>query len=170
METAVVGVFGALIGILISNGLALLLDIRRRREKVKDVQTSLRAEMRTHWRRLEPLEMDARAALILARMKDTSRPFTPFIPREEPTPIFDAVVREIHLLPTSVIDPVVLFYSKHVALLNFVDDLRGGPFAELERDRQVQMYEDYITMQKQARDLAEEAIGAIDAALDDNET
>jgi hypothetical protein len=169
METALVGVFGALVGILLANGLALLLDVRRRRERVKDVQTSLRAEIRTHWRKFEPAELDSQSKVMVARMTEGGSGFSPFIAREGRTPIFDAVARELHVLPTSVIDPVVLFYSHYVALAQFVEDMRSDRFVSLETDRQISMYEDYIAMQKQARALAEEAIRAIDASLRDNE-
>jgi hypothetical protein len=52
LETAIVGVLGALVGIFLSNVMTMLLETRQRRERVTDVQTSLRAEIRSHWSRL----------------------------------------------------------------------------------------------------------------------
>jgi hypothetical protein len=46
-----------------------------------------------------------------------------------------------------------------------VDDLRSERFATLQAARKIEMYEDYIAMKKQARDLADVAIRAIDVSL-----
>jgi hypothetical protein len=56
MEIALVGVFGALLGILLTNAMTLVYDWRRRRERIRDVQTSLRAEIRSHRRWLESFD------------------------------------------------------------------------------------------------------------------
>jgi prepilin signal peptidase PulO-like enzyme (type II secretory pathway) len=113
METAIVGVIGAFIGILLSNLATVLLEIRRRRERIKDVQTSLRAEIRSHWHRLAPpIELDDRAEIIVSRIREASErglDFTPFIPREDPAVVFGSVAGEIHILPNDVIDPIVLY-------------------------------------------------------------
>jgi hypothetical protein len=56
METAIVGIFGALIGILLSNVLRVYFDWRNRRERARDIQTALRAEIRSHRHALEDFD------------------------------------------------------------------------------------------------------------------
>ena len=171
METALVGVLGALVGILLSNALTMLLDVRRRRERITDVQTSLRAEIRSQWRRLAPLDLESRARMIVDKIEaaaDQELDFTPFIPQEDDNVVFESVVDEIHILPNDVIDPVVLYYSQLNTITRFVEDLRSERFARLEADRKVEMYKDYIAMKEQARLFADRAIRALDASLATN--
>jgi hypothetical protein len=173
MDTAIVGVLGALIGVLLSNAMTMLLDVRRRRERIKDVQTSLRAEIRSHWRRLGHQDLAARAELIVRRMTEaakTNQSYAPFIPREDRNIIFDALTIEINILPNDVIDPVVLYYTQINAISHFSEDLRGEQFKLLDAKRRIEMYEDYIAMKEQARDFAEEAIRALDRSLASGQT
>ena len=168
MENAVVGILGVVFGILLSNAATVVLDLRRRRERIKDVQTSLRAEMRSHWHRLDPQDLRDRAGVIVMRMQEAAEKgeaFTPLIPREDQASIFDAMVRELHILPNDVIDPVVLYYTHLKSISHFVDDLRSDRFATLEASRKVEMYQDYILMKEQAHGLATEAIRAVYVAL-----
>jgi hypothetical protein len=168
VETAIVGVLGALVGILLSNVLTMLLDIRRRRERVTDVQTSLRAEIRSHWRRLAPMDLESRAEFIVGRIRSAPKQgagFTPFIPQEDDNVVFESVMNEIQVLPNDVIDPVVLYYSQLNTIKHFVNDLRSDRFAGLEADRKAEMYLDYIAMKEQARIFADRAIRALDTSL-----
>jgi hypothetical protein len=138
LETAIVGVLGALVGIFLSNVMTMLLETRQRRERVTDVQTSLRAEIRSHWSRLAPMDLESRAALIAGKIRaaaEQGSAFTPFIPQEDDNVIFDSVADEIHILPNDVIDPVVLYYSQLNTITRFVEDLRSERFAALEAER-----------------------------------
>jgi len=152
----------------LSNILTVLLDLRRRHERVKDVQTSLRAEIRGHWSRLAPLDLEARSQLIITRIRaaaESGSVFTPFIPQEDDNLIFDSVAGEIHVLPNDVIDPVVLYYSQLNTIERFVEDLRSDRFATLEPERKIEMYTDYIAMKEQARLFADRAIRTLDGSL-----
>ena len=102
--------------------------------------------------------------MIIANI-EASDGYTPFIPREDTTTIYDALTSEMHILPNDVIDPVVLYYAHARSIAHFVDDLRSDAFAKLEPSRKVQMYRDYIAMKVQAYELAGAAITAIDEAL-----
>jgi hypothetical protein len=144
------------------------LETDRRRERILDVQTALRAEIRSHQHRLALFatqeELDAIAERIEAA-NNGETPFTPFIPREVEAFVFDAVVGEVHILPTEVIDPVVLYYRQVKALAQFVDDLRSERFDELEASRKAEMFRDYVAMGVFALELADEAIDAINQSL-----
>jgi hypothetical protein len=165
---AVVSFLAVALGWFVTHRQNIGREASRRQERIKDVQTALRAEMRSHWRRLGPIDLEARAELIVAKIRDAAekgQDFTPFIPREDHSVIFSAVAHEIHILPNDVIDPVVLYYTHANAISQFVDDLRADKFAALDPSRKIEMYRDYIGMKEQARELAEEAIRAIDVSL-----
>jgi hypothetical protein len=164
MEIAIVGVFGALLGILLTNALTLVYDWRRRRERIRDVQTSLRAEIRSHRRWLESFDAEKTEGGAAAKVKDGEE-FVPFVPREVATFVFDAIVDEINILPGAVIDPVILYYRQMKALSAFAEDLRTERFERLERARKIEMYDDYLDMGVYALDLADDAIDSINRSL-----
>lgn len=74
------------------------------------------------------------------------------------------------MLPTEVIDPVVLYYDQIFLISQFVEDLRSEQFERLESDRKIEMYRDYTAMLLQAQGLAAQAIEAINASTSNNRT
>lgn len=85
----------------------------------------------------------------LARMRNDAD-FVPFVPREHNDHIFDAIVDEVDVLPRQTIDAVVAYYSLTKAVSTLADDMRGERFQELEQDRRVLIYSDYLEMRAQA--------------------
>ncbi|MDO8361088.1 MAG: hypothetical protein Q7T08_13795 [Devosia sp.] len=164
METAVVGIVGAFIGILLTNVLRVYFDWRNRRERVRDIQTALRAEIRSHRHALEYFEDDERASGVIALMESDAH-YIPFITREVDPPIFTAIVGDIHILPGSVIDAVVIFYRQAKTLAGMTDDMRDDRYRSLPPNRKVQMYRDYLALGAYALELADDALGAIESAL-----
>ena len=147
------------------------IETSRRSERVKDIQTALRAEMRSHRQRLL-LFADGQATQSTSKRiaeSDGSGRFTPFVPREVDSFIFVAVAKEVHILPTAVIDPVVLYYRQVHALAQFAEDMRSERFDNLEPARKAEMYADYVSLGVYALQLAEEAIQAIDRSLVDED-
>ena len=139
------------------------LEVVRRREGILDVQTALRAEIRTHRQRLLLFRNEGKEVAEKIGAAASSRTsFTPFIPREIKPFVFDAVVANIHILPTEVIDPVVYYYAQLASIAQFADDLRSERYQSLEPDRKLKMYEDYVAMGLYALELAEGAIKAIE--------
>jgi hypothetical protein len=166
VETTLVGVLGALIGILLTNALTLVYDWRRRRERIRDVQTSLRAEMRSHRRWLESFDAEKQEGGAAAKLKaGQAGAFDPFVPSEVDTFVFDAIVEDIHILPGRVIDPLILYYRQMKALSAFASDLRTDRFDRLEVARKVEMYDDYLDMGVYALELADDAIESINRSL-----
>ena len=141
------------------------LEAARRLERIEDFQTALRAEIRSHRQQLLLFAQAGMVDKVVKRIEDTvnsSSPFTPFIPRDVRSFVFDEVVREIHILPTEVIDPIV-YYSRQVeALRLFGEDLRSDRFDRLEPARKVEMYKDYVPMGAYALELATDAVKAIE--------
>ncbi len=169
MDPALVGLLGIVLGIVLSNSAALLLDAMRRRERVRDVQTALRAEIRSDLNRLSSIDPVEHLAVVIERIEGselTPDSYTPFVPRESGSIVFDAIVSEIHLLPTETVDPVVLYFKQVKTIAQFVEDLRGNRFQTLEVDRKISMYQDYFGMLTYSAQLAKEAISALDNALE----
>lgn len=164
METAIVGIIGAFIGILLTNALRIVLDLRNRRERMRDIQTALRAEIRSHRKSLEYFVDEPRWRSTIAQI-GTEKGFSPFVPREVEPFVFDSIVRDIHVLPGDVIDPVILYYRQWRAISAFVEDMRSAKYAELEPARRASMYEDYAAMCIFATDLAKDAVDAINRSL-----
>ena len=164
METAIVGVIGALIGVLVANAIKLVLDVRDRAERVRDIQTALRAEIRSHRRALEVFLDDDRRDGVVSLIMGESQ-YSPFIPSEVEAFVFKAVLGEIHLLPGAVIDPVVLYYRQWHSLAALASDMRSEAFSALPPQRKAAVYEDYMAMGAYADELARDAAAAINGSL-----
>ncbi len=132
-----------------------------RREKIVDVQTAIRAEIRSHRHRLlQFLSID-----VSALPGGPADDFLPVVPSEVRPFVLEAILRDIHILPTDVIDPVIVYYRQVEALIRLVEDLRSDRFRQMSGDRRVAMYRDYIGMGVYAAELAAEAIAAINRDL-----
>ena len=168
METAIVGIIGAFIGILLTNALRIVLDLRNRRERVRDIQTALRAEIRSQRGWLEDFRAESNVKQLLAQIR-AGTDFTPFIPAEVRDFVFDGVLKEVHILPGEVIDPIVLYYRQYRGISAFADDLRTDRYSRLEPGRKAAMYEDYIGMGLYGLELSEKALNAINRSLKEGE-
>lgn len=164
METAIVGIVGAFIGILLTNVLRVYFDWRNRRERVRDIQTALQAEIRSHREALEEYE-DAEFSNAIVNRLLTEGAYAPLITRKGDAQIFGAVVGDVHILPGNVIDPVVVYYRQWRSLGAFVEDLRSETFAALPAARKVEAFRDYLDMGSYAIDLADNALAAIAGSL-----
>ena len=169
MDPALVGLLGVVLGVVLSNSAARVLDTMRRRERVRDVQTALRAEIRSDLNRLSIIDPAEHLDAVVERIGGselTPTSYTPFVPRESDSVVFDAIVSEIHFLPTETVDAVVLYFKQMKTIAQFVEDLRGDRFRTLEVDRKIAMYQDYFEMLTYSAQLAQEAINALNTALE----
>jgi hypothetical protein len=164
VETAVVGIVGALIGVLLTNALRLYFDWRNRSERIRDIQTALQAEIRSHRGTLEEYADPGLAEAVLSRLAGDDS-YTPFVTRKGDALIFDAIVRDIHILPGAVIDPVVVYYRQWRSIGAFVEDLRSDAYRMLPSARKAEAFSDYVATGSYAVDLADAALTAIAASL-----
>ncbi|GHD15196.1 hypothetical protein ACFOEZ_16595 [Tianweitania populi] len=139
------------------------LESERRREKVRDYLTALRAEIRAHNFRWTKAEADEDLVAMERKLQADPR-FTAFVPKEAESIIFPTIARELHILPGDVIDPVVRYQRQLASLAFIVEDLRSTGYAELAADRKLAMYADYIHLRVEAGHLAESTLDAIKAS------
>lgn len=142
-------------------------EAERREERIWDYQTALLADIRSTSSQFASIDLDRHVEEVTELIESASedRPYTPFVPRAPGSLIWPSISQEVHILPTEVIDPVVLFFSQLETIRNFVDDLRSDQFARLEKARKIAMYRDYIRMWRLASWQATEAQRALRSAL-----
>ncbi len=143
------------------------LDDKRRIEKIVDVQTALLAEIESNLTRFDEIDLDKHADQMVGRiMQKASRVnFTPFVPRYATEIIFEAMLADIHILPTETIDDVVAYYKQEYKLRELVEDLRSSRYQEIEQDRKARIYRDYVWQIKTALITGEQARNALRDSL-----
>jgi len=92
----------------------------------------------------------------------TDPSFTPFLPLEPPMLIFSEIVKEIYILPTEIIDAVVLFYAHVATIAQLTVDLKSERFNGLPRERKARFYLDYYSLLLFTRELADEALDILE--------
>ncbi len=140
------------------------LEQLRRDEKVNDFQVALRAEIASDLLSMSVFDRDD--LLRVVREKYASDPhYTVLVPHLATNVIFDAVVKEIHILPGEVIGPVVSYERLRQTADRFAADMRAASFAQLPAERQLSMYTDYLEMIGRLEGLAQRALIVIENSL-----
>jgi hypothetical protein len=131
------------------------------------VQTALLAEIESNLTRYEEIDLDRHTTQMVGRImqKSKGRNFTPFVPRYATEIVFEAMLADIHILPTETIDDVVAYYKQEYKLRELVEDLRSDRYHELEQDRKARIYEDYVWQIKTVLVTGEGARSALRASL-----
>ncbi len=157
----------AMVGWYVSLRTARRLDNDRRRERVVDVQTAILAEIRAAGHALGQYDRDIILGNVTAAIQAnrSKKGYVPFVPREAGFPVFRAVIGEISILPTEVIDAVVLFYNQQQVIEHFAEDLRGARFADLPEEQKIQMLSDFLDLKGHALALAMQATAALSRSL-----
>jgi hypothetical protein len=161
---AVVSAVVTAAGWFVTSWQAMRIEQRRRDERVRDYQIALRAEIASD---LLMMEVSSGEQFLVAVTEATTQnpAYVPFIPRLSPNPVFEALVRELHVLPGRTIDRVIHYARLRRTLDSFVEDLRSESYARLAPARRLTMYADYVAMQDRLEVLAEHAVAALDASL-----
>jgi len=144
-----------------------MLEVARRQERIQDIQTALLADIRSTAHRFQFADPDRRLAevLMLIESAPDDPSYAPFVPREPGSLLWPSIAQEVHILPTEVIDTVVLFFSQLETIRYFVDDLRSEQYARLEPARKLAMLQDYVRMIKYLVLLADQAERALAQSL-----
>ena len=110
------------------------------------------------------IDLEAHASEIQDRMS-ADPDYTPFVPRDASTIVFDAILSDIHVLPGPTILPVVSHYKQVARIAHFADDLKSDNFRQLSAGRRFEMYVDYLQMILQALKQAASAEQALRGSL-----
>jgi hypothetical protein len=143
---------------------SLNFEKERRLEKIRDFQIALRAEIRSELHHLNEENLDKAFKSVEAQYR-ASKTYSVYVPGLARHAVFDNLVRDIHILPESVIDPLILYSRQRQMLDQFSAEMRTDKFSKLSQSRQLAMYQDYVAVTKYLRVLAVDTISAIDAAL-----
>lgn len=139
-------------------------DGERRAEKIRDFMIALRGEIRSELKNLQAYDLEENLRLI-ERNYSRLRTYSVTVPKLPPHVIFNAIAQEIHILPESVIDPVVIYARQRQSIEMLVEDMRDVNFRKMPKAAQISMYKDYLTMWKAWETMAGDAVDAINSAL-----
>jgi len=137
---------------------------RARDERVRDVQTALAAEILPYLEALNLFDLGQHLNEMVERIW-ADETYVPVVPTECNDTVFRAILPNIHLLPESVIRPVVRYYSQIFAIEAIIEDLRSEVFRTMGPERREAMYADYVSLKIQAIALGNAAVSAIDGEL-----
>lgn len=137
-------------------------DRQRREEKIRDFQIALQAEIRSELANLERFDLKALLADVEGRYA-SDKDYSVSVPRIARHVVFEAVAKEIHILPEAVIGHVIFYARQRQVVEQLADDMREPSFKALSQERQLAMYRDYLAMWEVWRDLASKAEKALEA-------
>ena len=139
---------------------ALALERARRRERTRDFQIALRAEIFSELANLARPDLDAQLARMAERIETdaTHAIFVPSLPRNL---IFEAIVADLPILPEHVLGPLVFFTRQRQVMDGLVKDIRSPEFRLLPRATQLEVYQTYLRLWAHLRELAERAVDAL---------
>ena len=145
---------------------SLGLEKERRREKIRDFQIALRAEIRSELHHLDEDDLLAGLQEIEGRYAK-SKTYSVLVTGIPKHIIFENLAKEIHILPETVIDPVILYARQRQVAERLIDDMRSERFRLSKQEQQIALYRDYIQVLVYLTNLAQESLKAIDEALND---
>ncbi|MDN2568112.1 hypothetical protein N1F89_17950 [Aquibium sp. A9E412] len=161
---AVISSLISALGWFVNYHINIRLEGRRRREKIRDFQIGLRAEIRSEIHDLESHDHDRIYAQVEQRYRDVAG-YSVTVPHMVRHVIFETVAGELQILPAAVIDPLIVYTRQRDTVERFVEDLRSEAFRAKQPEMQLQMYRDYLNLRQHLLVLAREAKRALDAAL-----
>lgn len=130
-------------------------------ERLRDYHKAIYAEIGNTLQNLwDEGQSEDIGAMMVERMQ-ADPDFVPFIPKEQHDYVFDSILDEIEVLPRQTIDAIVAYYSLIKSISALAEDMRGDTFRSLSQDRRVAIYEDYLSMRKQAFAFGQHALKLI---------
>lgn len=160
VQAATVAGLVALVGWWVSAWQNRRRDARQRTERVEDVQRALLAEIRANHATVDRDDFADAHRLLLAALDRGERPLPPTEANDQ---VFRAIIDDIRVLPSEVIDPVIIYYRQLSVIAALAKDFRS--LAEQDERRARTMLEDYLSLQMEAVDLGGEAIEALFLSL-----
>ena len=120
-EVALISLFSAVVGIVLSNGLSTLIDIKRRHTRRLDIICALHAEISAGISANQRQLSNEERTYIL---EDES----PFGTPDETDFVFETIKNDLSILPLEVIHPIVQYYRMTMQSNLMTRDLRSDDF------------------------------------------
>ena len=164
-------VTAAAIGSFLGYRLSRKLELDRRREKTVDFTKAILAEIKSTINRHADINIDEHLEQILRKLIPPGLPdgassnYTPFVPKRVTTIVFDALIAEIYVLPTSVVNDVVAYYEDEHMLTQLIEDMRDQQFSSRSQAVKAAIYTDFISLIKGANTKGKQAQVSIELAL-----
>ncbi|WP_181707200.1 hypothetical protein [Chthonobacter rhizosphaerae] len=121
MEPALVGLIGAILGILLSNLISRLIEQRRRYEKMLDIVTALHAEIIAGRDTAALQTADAEVHYVTENE-------TPFGPADDTDFVFASIKEDLTILPIEVIHEIVDYYKLSAQSIIYTENLNHPMF------------------------------------------
>lgn len=161
----IAAILTAAAGLLVRDWLKQREDRRLRDAKILDLAKALRAEIAALSHELDRTSLEADGMGIVARILaqgDGPGRFTPRLPREPGDRVFKAMAREIHVLSSETVGPVVLYYTQLAKIAEMAEMIRAPEFDAMTADRRAAVYVSFVQMRVTAVDMALRASDALD--------
>jgi hypothetical protein len=165
METALIALASALAGILLSNLISLLIDIRRRKLREIELAVAIHAEIVAGGTGtfLQQANLASSHANIFQ-----SQGVVPFAIPDETDFVFSEIKKDITVLPTDVIHSVVALYKAGLQVNAYLVTFRDAAFLNLEQNRQAKLIEQYFDLVVVQQKLANAALAEIETFAQKN--
>lgn len=151
---AVISAAVAIFGWFVTSVIAIVVARRDRTDKIIDIQRALAAEIRAFIESSGTMSETIEQAKTRAEEEFSKYPakdgFTPFVPRQNRSTVYHAVLPELHLLPGVTIEAVVLFYQTILSIELMAEDMRSQDFRDMPEDRRRRMLLGYLQLYEQA--------------------
>lgn len=160
VQAAAVAGLVALVGWWVNGWQNRRRDRRLRLERVEDVQRALLAEIRANHAVPDHAAFEEARSVALTTLERGERPL---LPTETNDQVFRAIIDDIPVLPSEVIDPVIIYYRQLSVIAALARDFRALSDQDAQRTRTI--LEDYLSLQLEAVELGGAAIEALFASL-----
>lgn len=155
MDTTLVGLIGGLIGLLLSNLIAILIERHRRHERMLDILTAIHAEILAgDWAVEMQTDPDEEAYAIDNEL--------PFGPADESDFVFDSIKADLSILPIEVIHEIVRYYKLAAQSNLYTNDLKHPLFREQKPDEKRKYVRNLMGLMEEQAIAARLALDAIE--------
>lgn len=156
MEAAVVSAITALLVVVLTNGLGLLFEAQRRRNKKLDYISALHAEivagLQTAAQQTSEDEADY-----------SKRDTTPFAVADETDFVFESIKNDMSLLPIEVVHEIVVYYKLSQRSILLTKALNEDGFKQQDAPSKRKFIEGILSVLAEQEIAAEHAIVALEA-------
>lgn len=156
MEAGLVGLVGVVVGAVLTNGIARLLELRKRHDRTLDIVTALHAEVSAS---LDPTALQTSEAEVAYALDDD----VPFTAADDTNFVFDAIKADISILPGAVIYSVVRYYKLVQQTNILTNDTRHPLFQQQYKSEKQKYMSNLVRLLRQQEIVARQLLRDLEA-------